>query len=144
MPALHRGAGWRRILASAGLAAAATRVFEAGLICPWEGLDFCCGKMRQTSRRNGAAHHEPPANAVRIRNTCDDIAVVELLPRVQVPTLVLRCRHDNGLRSSRTACSPARLRAPNSWRSRARITWLWPASRPGPGSSARSRLSWRS
>ena len=52
--------------------------------------------MRQTSRRNGAAHHEPPANAVRIRNTCDDIAVVELLPRVQVPTLVLRCRHDNG------------------------------------------------
>jgi pimeloyl-ACP methyl ester carboxylesterase len=52
--------------------------------------------MRQTSRRNGAAHHEPPANAVRIRNACDDIDVVELLPRVQLPTLVLRCRHDNG------------------------------------------------
>jgi hypothetical protein len=37
--------------------------------------------MRQTSRRNGAAHHEPPANAVRIRNACYDIDVVELLRR---------------------------------------------------------------
>jgi len=36
-----------------------------------------------------------PQNAVRIRNTCDDIDVVELLPKVQVPTLVLHCRHDN-------------------------------------------------
>ena len=36
-----------------------------------------------------------PENAVRIRNACDDIDVVELLPKVQVPTLVLHCRHDN-------------------------------------------------
>jgi DNA-binding winged helix-turn-helix (wHTH) protein/pimeloyl-ACP methyl ester carboxylesterase len=35
------------------------------------------------------------ANAVRIRNACDDIDVVDLLPQVQVPTLVLHCRHDN-------------------------------------------------
>ena len=34
-------------------------------------------------------------NAVRIRNACDDIDVIELLPKVQVPTLVLHCRHDN-------------------------------------------------
>jgi len=36
-----------------------------------------------------------PQNAVRIRNACDDIDVVELLPKVQVPALVLHCRHDN-------------------------------------------------
>jgi DNA-binding winged helix-turn-helix (wHTH) protein/pimeloyl-ACP methyl ester carboxylesterase len=36
-----------------------------------------------------------PENAARIRKTCDDIDVVELLPKVQVPTLVLHCRHDN-------------------------------------------------
>ena len=34
-------------------------------------------------------------NAVRIRTTCDDIDVVNLLPQVRVPTLVLHCRHDN-------------------------------------------------
>ena len=34
-------------------------------------------------------------NAVRIRNACDDIDVVSLLPKVQAPTLVLHCRHDN-------------------------------------------------
>jgi pimeloyl-ACP methyl ester carboxylesterase len=34
-------------------------------------------------------------NAVRIRMACDDIDVVDLLPKVQVPTLVLHCRHDN-------------------------------------------------
>jgi DNA-binding winged helix-turn-helix (wHTH) protein/pimeloyl-ACP methyl ester carboxylesterase len=34
-------------------------------------------------------------NAVRIRKVCDDIDVVDLLPQVQVPTLVLHCRHDN-------------------------------------------------
>jgi pimeloyl-ACP methyl ester carboxylesterase/DNA-binding winged helix-turn-helix (wHTH) protein len=36
-----------------------------------------------------------PENAARIRKTCDDIDVVELLPQVRVPTLVLHCRHDN-------------------------------------------------
>ena len=36
-----------------------------------------------------------PENAVRIRTACDDIDVLELLPRVQIPTLVLHCRHDN-------------------------------------------------
>jgi DNA-binding winged helix-turn-helix (wHTH) protein/pimeloyl-ACP methyl ester carboxylesterase len=35
-----------------------------------------------------------PENAARIRQACDDIDVVELLPKVQVPTLVLHCRHD--------------------------------------------------
>jgi len=49
-----------------------------------------CGKLRaETARRITS-----PANAVRIRNACDDIDVVELLrecrslplPRVQVPT----------------------------------------------------------
>jgi DNA-binding winged helix-turn-helix (wHTH) protein/predicted esterase len=34
-------------------------------------------------------------NAVRIRNACDGIDVVGLLPKVRVPTLVLHCRHDN-------------------------------------------------
>ena len=36
-----------------------------------------------------------PENAARIRNACDDIDVVSLLPKVQVPTLVLHCRHDS-------------------------------------------------
>jgi pimeloyl-ACP methyl ester carboxylesterase len=36
-----------------------------------------------------------PENAARIRQTCDDIDVVDLLPKVQVPTLVIHCRHDN-------------------------------------------------
>ena len=36
-----------------------------------------------------------PENAARIRNACDDIEVTELLPRIQVPTLVLHSRHDN-------------------------------------------------
>jgi pimeloyl-ACP methyl ester carboxylesterase len=34
-------------------------------------------------------------NAVRIRTACDNIDVVDLLPKVQVPTLVIHCRHDN-------------------------------------------------
>jgi len=34
-------------------------------------------------------------NAARIRNTCDDIDVADLLPRIHVPTLVLHARHDN-------------------------------------------------
>lgn len=34
-------------------------------------------------------------NAARIRNVCDDIDVGELLPKIQVPTLVLHTRHDN-------------------------------------------------
>ena len=34
-------------------------------------------------------------NAVRIRNACDNIDVTSLLPKVQVPTLVIHCRHDN-------------------------------------------------
>jgi DNA-binding winged helix-turn-helix (wHTH) protein/pimeloyl-ACP methyl ester carboxylesterase len=36
-----------------------------------------------------------PENAVRIRKACDDIDVASLLPKVQVPTLVLHCRHDS-------------------------------------------------
>jgi pimeloyl-ACP methyl ester carboxylesterase/DNA-binding winged helix-turn-helix (wHTH) protein len=36
-----------------------------------------------------------PENAGRIRNACDDIDVVDLLPKVQAPTLVIHCRHDN-------------------------------------------------
>ncbi|MGA7489267.1 MAG: alpha/beta fold hydrolase [Xanthobacteraceae bacterium] len=36
-----------------------------------------------------------PENAARIRDACDDIDVVDLLPRVQAPTLVIHCRHDN-------------------------------------------------
>ena len=34
-------------------------------------------------------------NAVRIRNACDNIDVTSLLSKVQVPTLVIHCRHDN-------------------------------------------------
>lgn len=34
------------------------------------------------------------ANAQRIRSACDDIDVLDLLPRVRVPTLVLHCRQD--------------------------------------------------
>lgn len=34
-------------------------------------------------------------NAARIRQACDDIDVVDLLPRVPVPTLVIHPRHDN-------------------------------------------------
>jgi pimeloyl-ACP methyl ester carboxylesterase len=36
-----------------------------------------------------------PENAVRLRRTFDDIDVVDLLPKVSAPTLVLHCRHDN-------------------------------------------------
>jgi len=36
-----------------------------------------------------------PENAARIRNACDEIDVLELLPKVRAPTLVLHCRHDN-------------------------------------------------
>ncbi len=36
-----------------------------------------------------------PENAARIRDACDDIDVVDLLPRVQAPTLVIHCPHDN-------------------------------------------------
>ena len=54
-----------------------------------------------------------PQNAVRIRNTCDDIDVVELLPKVQVPTLVLHCRHDN-VAAFAQGRRPARFHAPNS------------------------------
>jgi pimeloyl-ACP methyl ester carboxylesterase len=54
----------------------------------WQNAANFAPKRRGTS--------PAPANAVRIRNARDDIDVVELLPRVQLPTLVLRCRHDNG------------------------------------------------
>ena len=37
----------------------------------------------------------PAENAVRIRNACDNIDVTTLLPKVQVSTLVIHCRHDN-------------------------------------------------
>src|SRR5262245_2196701 len=36
-------------------------------------------------------------NAIKNRNACDDIDVVDLLPQVSVPTLVLHCRHDNAV-----------------------------------------------
>src|SRR6516165_12567993 len=56
--------------------------------------------MRRTSRRNGAAHHQPPQMpygfAMPVTISTGSSYCVELLPRVQVPTLVLRCRHDNG------------------------------------------------
>jgi pimeloyl-ACP methyl ester carboxylesterase len=35
-----------------------------------------------------------PANAVRLRRVIDDIDISDLLPRVNVPTLVLHCRDD--------------------------------------------------
>ena len=35
-----------------------------------------------------------PDNAIRLRQTVDEIDVSELLPRVKVPTLVLHCRDD--------------------------------------------------
>jgi pimeloyl-ACP methyl ester carboxylesterase len=34
-------------------------------------------------------------NAARIRTACDEIDIIDLLPKVQVPTLVLHARHDN-------------------------------------------------
>jgi pimeloyl-ACP methyl ester carboxylesterase len=34
-------------------------------------------------------------NAVRLRAACDEIDVVDLLPKVSAPTLVLHCRHDS-------------------------------------------------
>ena len=53
-----------------------------------------------------------PENAARIRNACDDIDVTELLPKVQVPTLVLHCRHDNvvPLEQGRTLAASSRMR----------------------------------
>jgi pimeloyl-ACP methyl ester carboxylesterase/DNA-binding winged helix-turn-helix (wHTH) protein len=36
-----------------------------------------------------------PENTVRLRSVYDEIDVVDLLPRVSAPTLVLHCRHDN-------------------------------------------------
>lgn len=35
------------------------------------------------------------ANAARIRTACDEIDIVELLPKLRVPTLVTHCRYDN-------------------------------------------------
>jgi len=35
-----------------------------------------------------------PGNAVRIRQTSDELDVTELLPKIKVPTLVLHCRED--------------------------------------------------
>jgi hypothetical protein len=71
---------------------------------------------------------------------CDDIDVVDPLPKVQVPTLVLHRRHDNVAPFERGG-SPARYRTPSSSRSKASITWCWRTSRPGPSRSARSRRS---
>lgn len=36
-----------------------------------------------------------PENAVRLRGTFDEIDVIDLLPKVSAPTLVMHCRHDN-------------------------------------------------
>jgi pimeloyl-ACP methyl ester carboxylesterase len=36
-----------------------------------------------------------PENTVRLRSVFDEIDVVELLPKVAVPTLVMHCRYDN-------------------------------------------------
>ena len=36
-----------------------------------------------------------PENTVRLRSTFDEIDVVDLLPKVSTPTLVMHCRHDN-------------------------------------------------
>jgi len=36
-----------------------------------------------------------PENTVRLRGTLDEIDVVDLLPKVTAPTLVMHCRHDN-------------------------------------------------
>src|SRR5262249_1235254 len=67
MPALDRGAEGRRILTPGGLAAAQARVFEAGLVCPLEVLDFCCGKVRQPSLPTAQRITASPQNAVRTR-----------------------------------------------------------------------------
>src|SRR5262249_26032785 len=44
-----------------------------------------------------------PQNAVRIRNACDDIDVVELLPKVQVPRSCCTAATTTWLRSNRAA-----------------------------------------
>lgn len=36
-----------------------------------------------------------PENTVRLRGTFDEIDVIDLLPKVSAPTLVMHCRHDN-------------------------------------------------
>jgi pimeloyl-ACP methyl ester carboxylesterase/DNA-binding winged helix-turn-helix (wHTH) protein len=36
-----------------------------------------------------------PENAIRIRNACDGIDVLDLLPQVRAPTLVMHSRHDS-------------------------------------------------
>ena len=36
-----------------------------------------------------------PENAIKIRNACDDIDIIDLLPKVEAPTLVTHSRHDN-------------------------------------------------
>jgi pimeloyl-ACP methyl ester carboxylesterase len=51
-----------------------------------------CGKLRA---ENGAARQDLAAKCGADAQCCDDIDVVELLPKVQLPTLVLHCRHDN-------------------------------------------------
>ena len=40
-------------------------------------------------------HTATAENAVRIREACDKLDVVELLPQINVPTLVLHARHDS-------------------------------------------------
>jgi pimeloyl-ACP methyl ester carboxylesterase len=41
-----------------------------------------------------AEEYASPENAIRIRLASENIDVVDLLPRVRVPTLVLHCRDD--------------------------------------------------
>lgn len=50
-----------------------------------------------------------PENAIRNRNACDDIDVIDLLPKVSVPTLVLHCRHDNAVPFDRGRCIAASI-----------------------------------
>jgi pimeloyl-ACP methyl ester carboxylesterase len=56
-----------------------------------------CGKLRaETARRITSPPQMPYGFAMPVTISTGSSYCVELLPRVQLPTLVLRCRHDNG------------------------------------------------
>jgi pimeloyl-ACP methyl ester carboxylesterase len=55
-----------------------------------------CGKLRaETARRITNSPQMPYGFAMPVTISTGSSYCVELLPRVQVPTLVRRCRHDN-------------------------------------------------
>ena len=77
-------------------------------------------------------------NAARLQRSTGAANVLDLLPRIAAPTLVLHCRGDVAMPFEREPSSPAAFRARGSYPSKAATTFFCHAIRPGPYSSTRS------